>query len=172
LIVVSDLNGKIYAGPPSAYRPIRARLAQSGPGLPNQGPARRPMRGRLEEHLDHLNIREEAGGGFVWVIPWFKCASCHSNETDQRNIHTHVNVSSKAYVYDETIYNSCARARFSGCTYLRNIILALNTVYSFINKLWAFAALRALFQTHKHDKRGAAPPSRPSQLRCSYLHHM
>jgi hypothetical protein len=32
-------------------------------------------------------------------------------------------------VYDETIYNSCARARFVGCTYLRNIILALNTVY-------------------------------------------
>jgi hypothetical protein len=32
-------------------------------------------------------------------------------------------------VYDETIYNSCARARFAGCTYLRNIILALNTVY-------------------------------------------
>ncbi len=43
-------------------------------------------------------------------------------------IHTHVNVSSQAYVYDETIYNSCARARFVGCTYLRNIILALNTV--------------------------------------------
>jgi hypothetical protein len=62
LIVVSDLNGKIYAGPPSAYRPIRARLAQSGPGSPNQGPARRPLRGRVEEHLDHLNIREEAGG--------------------------------------------------------------------------------------------------------------
>jgi hypothetical protein len=31
-------------------------------------------------------------------------------------------------VYDERIYNSCARARFAGCTYLRNIILALNTV--------------------------------------------
>jgi hypothetical protein len=116
-------------------RPIRARLAQSGPGSPNQGPAQRPMRGRLEEHLDHLNIREKAGG-FVWVIPWSKCASCHSNETDQRNIHTHVNVSSKAYVYDETIYNSCARARFAGCTYLRNIILALNTVYTGIKKLY------------------------------------
>jgi hypothetical protein len=34
-------------------------------------------------------------------------------------------------VYDETIYNSCARARFAGCTYLRNIILALDTVYVF-----------------------------------------
>jgi hypothetical protein len=34
----------------------------------------------------------------------------------------------KAYVYDETKYNSCARARFAGCTYLRHIILALNTV--------------------------------------------
>jgi hypothetical protein len=32
-------------------------------------------------------------------------------------------------VYDETIYNSCARARFAGCTYLRHIILGLNTVY-------------------------------------------
>jgi hypothetical protein len=31
-------------------------------------------------------------------------------------------------VYDERIYNCCARARFAGCTYLRNIILALNTV--------------------------------------------
>jgi hypothetical protein len=31
---VSDLNGKIYAGPPSAYRPIRAQLAQLGPGSP------------------------------------------------------------------------------------------------------------------------------------------
>jgi hypothetical protein len=31
-------------------------------------------------------------------------------------------------VYDDTIYNFCARARFAGCTYLRNIILALNTV--------------------------------------------
>ena len=49
LIVVSDLNGKIYAGPPSAYRPIRARLAQSGPGSPNQGPAR-PIRARLASH--------------------------------------------------------------------------------------------------------------------------
>jgi hypothetical protein len=86
------------------------------------------MRGRLEEHLDHLNIWGEAGG-IVWVNPSSKCASCHSNETDQRNIHTHVNVSLKAYVYDETIYNSCARARFAGCTYLRNIILALNTVW-------------------------------------------
>ncbi len=91
---------------------------------PNQGPARRPMRGRLEEHLDHLNIREEAGG-IVWVNPSSKCASCHSNETDQRNLHTHVNVSLEAYVYDETIYNSCARARFAGCTYLRHIILGL-----------------------------------------------
>jgi hypothetical protein len=37
-------------------------------------------------------------------------------------------------VYDETINNSCARARFAGCTYLRNIILALNTVYLIIKK--------------------------------------
>jgi hypothetical protein len=32
-------------------------------------------------------------------------------------------------LYDETIYNFCARARFAGCTFLRNIILALNTVW-------------------------------------------
>jgi hypothetical protein len=31
-------------------------------------------------------------------------------------------------VYDETIYNSYARARFAGCTYFRHIILVLNTV--------------------------------------------
>jgi hypothetical protein len=97
---------------------------------PNQGPARRPMRGRLEEHLDHLNIREEAGG-IVWVNPSSKCASCHSNEMHQRIIHTHVNVSSKAYVYDDTIYSFCARARFAGCSYLRHIILGLNTVHRF-----------------------------------------
>jgi hypothetical protein len=103
-------------------------ITRSGPVSPNQGQARRPMRGRLEEHLDHLNIWGEAGG-IVWVNPSPKCASCHSNETGQRNIHTHVNVSSKAYVYDETIYNSCARARFAGCTFLRHIILGLNTVY-------------------------------------------
>jgi hypothetical protein len=36
--------------------------------------------------------------------------------------------SSKAYVYDETIYNSCAWAHFAGCTYLRHIILALNPI--------------------------------------------
>jgi hypothetical protein len=46
----------------------------------------------------------------------------------QRIIHTHVKVSSKAYVYDDTIYNFCARARFAGCSYLRRIILGLNTV--------------------------------------------
>jgi hypothetical protein len=73
------------------------------------------MRGRLEEHVDHLNFGGEAGG-IVWVHPWSKCASCHSNETDQRNIHTYVNVSLKANVYDEIIYNSCARALFAGCT--------------------------------------------------------
>ncbi len=105
------------------------RIAQSGPVSPNQGPAHRPMRGRLEEHLDHLNIREEAGGGIVWVNPSSKCASCHSNEMHQRIIHTHVNVALKAYMYDETIYNFFARARFAGCTYLRHIILALDTVY-------------------------------------------
>jgi hypothetical protein len=32
-------------------------------------------------------------------------------------------------VYDDTIYNFCARARFAGCSYLRHIILGLNTVY-------------------------------------------
>jgi hypothetical protein len=48
----------------------------------------------------------------------------------QRIIHMHVNVSSKAYVYDDTIYNFCARARFAGCTYLRHIILALDIVYA------------------------------------------
>jgi hypothetical protein len=31
-------------------------------------------------------------------------------------------------VYDDTIYNFCARARFAGCSYLRHIILGLNTV--------------------------------------------
>jgi hypothetical protein len=69
--------------------------------------------------------------------------SCHSNEMHQRIIHMHVNVSSKAYVYDDTIYNFCARARFAGCTYLRHIILALDTVYisGFLtsvidNKIW------------------------------------
>jgi hypothetical protein len=85
------------------------------------------MRGRLEEHLYHLNIREEAGG-IVWVNPSSKCASCHSNEMHQRIIHMHVKVSSKAYVYDDIIYNFCARARFAGCSYLRHIILGLNTV--------------------------------------------
>ncbi len=114
------------------YRPIRARIAQSGPVSPNQGPARRPMIGRLEEHLYHLTIREEAGGIF-WVNPSSKCASCHSNEMHQRIIHTHVKVSSKAYVYDDTIYNFCARARFAGCSYLRHIILGLNTVNKEIN---------------------------------------
>jgi hypothetical protein len=29
---------------------------------PNQGPARQPMRGRLEAHFDHLNIWGEVGG--------------------------------------------------------------------------------------------------------------
>jgi hypothetical protein len=85
------------------------------------------MRGRLEAHLDHLNIRGRRGE-IVWVNPSSKCASCHSNEMHRGIIHTHVNVSLKAYVYDETIYNSCARARFTGCTYLRHIILAINTV--------------------------------------------
>jgi hypothetical protein len=56
-----------------------------------------------------------------------------ATETDQRNIHTHVNVSSKAYVYDETIYNSCAQAFYAGCTYLRHIILGLNTVCVALN---------------------------------------
>ncbi len=88
------------------------------------------MRGRLEEHLYHLNIREEAGG-IVWENQSSKCASCHSNEMHQRIIHTHVKVSSKAYVYDDTIHNFCARARFAGCSYLRHIILGLNTVYAF-----------------------------------------
>jgi hypothetical protein len=36
-------------------------VAQSGPVSPNQGQARRPMRGSLEEHIDHLNIWGEAG---------------------------------------------------------------------------------------------------------------
>ncbi len=95
------------------------------------------MRGRLEEHLDHLNIWGEAGG-IVWVNPSSKCASCHSNEKDQRNIHMHVNVSLKACVYDERMYNSCARARFAGCNYLRNIILALNTVLALFSQKCLF----------------------------------
>jgi hypothetical protein len=32
-------------------------------------------------------------------------------------------------VYDDTIHNFCAWARFAGCSYLRHIILGLNTVY-------------------------------------------
>ncbi len=32
------------------------------PRFAQAGPDRRPMRGRLEEHLDHLNIQGEAGG--------------------------------------------------------------------------------------------------------------
>ncbi len=105
---------KIYAGPPSAYRPIRARLA-----------------GQWDAGLKNISIIWISGrmrGGIIWVNPSSKCASCHSNEMYQRIIHTHVNVSSKAYVYDENIYNFCARARFAGCTYLRHIILGLNTV--------------------------------------------
>jgi hypothetical protein len=51
-------TGKVSAPP---------RIAQSGPVSPNQGPARRQMRGRLEEHLDHLNIWGEAGG-LSWYI--------------------------------------------------------------------------------------------------------
>jgi hypothetical protein len=35
-------------------------------------------------------------------------------------------------VYDDTIYNFCARARFPGCSYLRHIILGLNTVQRFV----------------------------------------
>jgi len=115
---LQDIFGN--AGTPSAYRPIRARIAQSGPG----SPANERQAWRTSVSFEY----QGGGGGIVWVKPSSKCASCHSNETDQRNIHTHVNVSLKAYVYDETIYNSCARARFAGCTYLRNIILALNTV--------------------------------------------
>ncbi len=104
------------------YRPIRARIAQSGPGSPaNEREAWRTSRS--------FEYQGGGGGGNVWVNPSSKCASCHSNEMHQRIIHTHVNVSSKAYVYDDTIYNFCARARFAGCTYLRNIILALNTVW-------------------------------------------
>ncbi len=126
---------KIYAGPPSAYRPIRARSAQSGLVSPNQGPycpIRARLAGQWEGGLKNIWIIWISGrrrGGIVWVNPSYKCASCHSNEMHQRIIHTHVNVSSKAYVYDDTIFNFCARARFAGCTYLRNIILALNTVH-------------------------------------------
>jgi hypothetical protein len=43
-------------------------------------------------------------------------------------LEAHLNVSSQAYVYDEIIYNSCARAGFAGCTYLRHIFLVINTV--------------------------------------------
>ncbi len=98
----------------SAYRPIRARLA-----------------GQWDAGLKNISIIWISGrrrGGIVWVNPSSKCASCHSHEMHQRIIHMHVNVSSKAYVYDENIYNFCARARFPGCTYLRHIILGLNTV--------------------------------------------
>ncbi len=38
------------------------------------------------------------------------------------------------YVYDDTIYNFCARARFAGCSYLRHIILGLNTVRNVLPK--------------------------------------
>ncbi len=103
---------------PFQCRPIRARIAHR-------------LAGQWEAVLKNISIIWISGGrrgGIVWVNPSSKCAFCHSNETDQRNIHTHVNVSMKAYVYDETIYNSCARARFAGCTFLRHIILGLNTV--------------------------------------------
>jgi hypothetical protein len=45
-------------------------------------------------------------------------------------------------VYDENIYNFCARARFPGCTYLRHIILGLNTVLlqKYVLLLFAFFA--------------------------------
>ena len=120
LICIQIIKKKDYAGPPSAYRPIRARLA-----------------GQWEAGLKNICIIWISGrrrGGIVWVNPSSKCASCHSNEMHQRIIHTHVNVSSKAYVYDDTIYNFCARARFAGCTSLRHIILGLNTVYTEIFK--------------------------------------
>jgi hypothetical protein len=41
-------------------------------------------------------------------------------------------------VYDDTIYNFCARARFAGCSYLRHIILGLNTVRN-IKKYFLFS---------------------------------
>jgi hypothetical protein len=91
------------------------------------------MRGRLEANLDHVNIRGRRGE-IIWVNPSSKCVSCYSNDMHQRIIHRHVNVSWKAYVYDETIYNTCARARFAGCTYLRHIILALFTVWKAVYK--------------------------------------
>jgi hypothetical protein len=47
-------------------------------------------------------------------------------------------------LYDETIYNFCARARFPGCTYLRNIILALNTVYGIPAKIGTPGSARTL----------------------------
>ncbi len=65
---------------------------------------------------------------------------------DQRIIHRHVNVSWKANVYDETIYNTCAWVRFAGCTYLRHIILALDTVWQ-----QAFKQLVALHSAGRYD---------------------
>jgi hypothetical protein len=129
---LQDIFGN--AGTPSAHRPIRARIAQSGPGSPNQGPYR-PIRARSpanERQAWRTSVSFEyqgGGGGDCLGKTSSKCASCHSNEMLQRIIHTHVKVSSKAYVYDDTIYNFCARARFAGCSYLRHIILGLNTVY-------------------------------------------
>ncbi len=69
----------------------------------------------------------------------------------QRIIHTHVNFSSKAYVYDDTIYNFCARARFAGCTYLRHLILALNTVQQKLNFISDFRLQAFLSAVCEHD---------------------
>jgi hypothetical protein len=56
---------KIYAGPPSAYRPIRARLAsQWEAGL---------------KHISIIWIPERRRGEIVWVNPSSKCASCHTH---------------------------------------------------------------------------------------------
>ncbi len=83
----------------------------------------------------NVSLTDASPNGFSWIlrplytyyiIPWMKR---HLDNMYQVSCtQYHVNVSSKTYLYDETIYNSCARARFARCTYLRHIILALNTV--------------------------------------------
>jgi hypothetical protein len=59
-------------------------------------------------------------------------------------------------VYDERIYNCCARARFAGCTYLRNIILALNTVQTNYADTFSMCAMRLTHASFIFIPRGSS----------------